>query len=96
MTQFSLIWRKFCGKLANLAGMPAVVRETDYHSSLGVDVAVRTTPLYTTVTVNGVDVYFYRLTGKINGVALTPASDFPSVETPVSLAFAQPAAAHHR
>lgn len=78
-TSFYSAWRKFWGKVANLAGFPAVVRETDYHSALGVDVRVRTTPLYTTVTVNGVDVYFYRLTGKINGVALTPASDTAAV-----------------
>ena len=93
-THFYLMWRKFWGKVANLAGFPIVVRETDYHSALGVDVKVRTSPLYTTVTVNGVDVYFYRLTGQINGVGLTAASDFGASE-PSTLGFQQPVAAHH-
>ena len=91
-----LLWRRFIGKVANLAGFPIVVRETNYHSALGVDVKVRTSPLYTTVTVNGVDVYFYRLSGQINGVALTPAADFGASSPSSSLGFRRPAAAHHR
>lgn len=56
------------GRLANLAGM-GVVREGAYISpSLGVQVRVRVSSLYTTITVNGVDVYFDRLSGSIDGV----------------------------
>ena len=55
--------------MANLAGLPGFVRECDYHSeSLGVAVRVRMNPRFTVITVNGVDVYFYRLTGYIDGV----------------------------
>jgi len=93
-THLNLMWRKFWGKVANLAGFPIVVRETDYHSALGVDVKVRTSPLYTIVTVNGVDVYFYRLSGQINGVGLTAASDFGASEPSSPIGF-RPAAAHH-
>ena len=59
------------GKVANLAGLPGIVRECDYYSeSLGVNVRVRMTPGFTVITVNGVDVYFYRLTGDTGGVGL--------------------------
>ena len=48
-----------------------MVRECDYYSqSLGVIVRVRMNPRFTVITVNGVDVYFYRLTGGIDGVGL--------------------------
>jgi hypothetical protein len=34
------------------------------------DVRVRMNPRFTVITVNGVDVYFYRLTGDTGGVGL--------------------------
>ena len=53
-----------------------MLREGTYESpALGVSVRVRSSPLFTTVTVNGVDVYFYRLTGGYDGVGFSPASD---------------------
>lgn len=75
-SRFRLGWLTFWGRIANLAGLPAIVRAGDYHSRLGPSVRVRTSPLFTTVTVNGVDVYFYRLTGKIDGVGFSPSSDY--------------------
>jgi len=64
-------WLRFCGRVVNLAGLPGIVRECDYYSeSLGVVVRVRMNPGFTVITVNGVDVYFYRLTGEIDGVGL--------------------------
>jgi len=38
-------------------------------------VSVRSTNLFTVVVVNGVQVYFYRLSGHIDGVGFTPSSD---------------------
>ena len=73
-------WLRFWGNVANLAGFPGVVREGQYVSQDGVSVRVRTSPFYTTVTVNGVDVYFYRLTGGIDGVGSKPT---PRVASPV-------------
>jgi hypothetical protein len=68
-------WLRFWGSVANLAGLPGIVRECDYHSeSLGVVVKVRMNPRFTVITVNGVDVYFYRLTGGIDGVGLSGPS----------------------
>ena len=68
---YSKKWLRFWGRVANLAGLPGMVRECDYYSqSLGVTVRVRMNPGFTVITVNGVDVYFYRLTGNIDGVGL--------------------------
>ncbi len=60
------------GRVAGLAGFPGWVRECSYTSVLGVQVHVRISPLFTVVTVNGVDVYFYRLSGQIDGVGAAP------------------------
>lgn len=69
MHWYWLKWLRFCGTVANLAGVPGIVRECDYHSeAIGATVRVRKTPGYTIITVNGVDVYFHRLTGGIDGV----------------------------
>lgn len=61
---------RLLGWIVNSAGLPGFVREGAYVSSLGVAVQVRTSVLYTVVTVNDVDVFFYRLTGDIDGVGI--------------------------
>lgn len=77
------LWLKFVrflGVVANLAGMPGIVRDCDYRSEgLDVCVRVRRSPLFTTVTVNGIDVYFYRLTGGIDGVGTSAAGNCESL-----------------
>ena len=71
------------GKLLNLAGFPAIVRECNYHSqALNTDVKVRKLGLYTIITVNGLDVYFTRFTGTMDGVGFNPASGYTIVEYP--------------
>lgn len=80
-SRLRLGWLAFWGRVMNLAGFPGFVRECDYASQLGVTVKVRKSALYTTVTVNGVDVFFYRLTGGIDGVGFSrPTSDCKLVE----------------
>jgi hypothetical protein len=65
------------GKLLNLAGVPAIVRECDYRSTaLNVDVKVRRHGLYTIITVNGLDIFFTRFTGTMDGVGVNPASGY--------------------
>lgn len=73
MTSFSirLCWLRFAGRLANLIGLPGVVREVEYVSQDGLFVRVRTSPFFTVVMVGGVEVYFYRLTGGIDGIGLS-------------------------
>ena len=73
------------GWAANLVGFPGCVRVCSYTSTLGVQVVVRISPLFTVVTVNGVDVYFYRLSGQIDGVGFSPTSDCRSTSTPQSV-----------
>ena len=71
----SLSWsvvKFYLGKLLNLAGYPAIVRETEYQSrALKSRVSVKRLELYTLISVNGLDIYFDRFTGKIDGVGTT-------------------------
>ena len=72
--RFRTQWTTWMGRLANLAGFPCVVREGEYGSpSAGMVVSVKSSPLYTTVTVNGVDVYFNRLSGRLDSVGFSPS-----------------------
>jgi hypothetical protein len=66
---FRLSLLTWFGRILNLAGFPGWVRAGEYESEYG-RVCVRVTSLYTVVTVNGVDVFFYRLTGGVDGVGV--------------------------
>ena len=68
--------RGLLGRLLNWLGWPGFVQETVYRSSktADVEVLVRKTRLYTIVTVNGLDVYFDRLTGRIDGTGIAATS----------------------
>ncbi len=64
------------GRLLNLAGAPGFVRDCDYDASAcQATVSVKTGQLFTVVRVNGMDVYFNRLTGTIDGIGFNPAFD---------------------
>jgi hypothetical protein len=83
---FRAQWRTWIGKLANLAGVPCVVREGDYGSSAtGMMVSVRSSDLYTTVTVNGVDVYFNRLSGRLDSIGFSAPTGGPGWNAPALL-----------
>lgn len=62
---------KFLGTILNLAGFPGWVREGDYQSSFGTDVKVRISPLYTRVSIDGVEIFFHRITGRIDGIGFS-------------------------
>ena len=79
--RLQLSWARFWGRAANLAGIPAFVRECEYQSPLGVVVRVRKGRLFTVVTVDEVEVFFYRLTGRIDGVALSSPPDCTGSDT---------------
>lgn len=68
------------GQILNLAGLPGWVREGRYHSDVA-QVRVRKRALYTVVTVNDVDVYFYRLTGGIDGVGVSRTANCTASDT---------------
>jgi len=65
-----LDFMRWAGKLANLVGIPGLVRDGDYEfGALSIGVAVSRREYHTVITVNGVNVYFHRLTGSILGVS---------------------------
>lgn len=80
LARLRLSWLTFWGRVANLAGFPGFVREADYVAESGATVSVRKSALYTVVTVNGVEAYFYRLTGGLDGVSQT--SRYRPADTP--------------
>jgi len=60
------------GKLLNAIGVPGVVQPGTYESGVGpTSVRITVGPLFTVVSVNGVDVYIHRLTGAIDGVGMS-------------------------
>ena len=64
--------RQWLSRLLNFAGIPGIVWDCDYHgAATSAAVRVRLTDFYTIVSVNGVDVYFTRLTGRIDGTGTT-------------------------
>ena len=64
--------RVLAGKIYNLAGIPGLVHDCDYDAGITkAHIRVRAKELFTIVTVNGLDIYFHRLTGKIDGVGFT-------------------------
>jgi hypothetical protein len=73
------IWTRIrfvLGYLLNGVGWPGIVAPGDYRAEVThAIVRVRLDPLFTVVTVNGVDVYFHRLTGRIDGVGVSPTGD---------------------
>ena len=81
LSHLRLSLREWTGRLLNLAGVPGLVRDCDYYAGIcDAHIKVRRGDLFTVVSVNGLDIYFHRLSGAIDGVGLSPASDC----TPVS------------
>jgi hypothetical protein len=61
---------KWLARLANAVGIPGFVRVTDYQSADGrITVRVRCGSAFTVLSVNNVDIYFDRLSGRIDGVS---------------------------
>jgi len=71
---FVLKWIRFRIRLAvgivyNLAGVPGLVRNCDYEAGVtDALIKVRVHDIHTIIQVNGLDIYFHRLTGSIDGV----------------------------
>jgi hypothetical protein len=75
--------RLWAGKLLTLLGIPGIIANQTYDAAITrAKVRVHLGPLFSVVSVNGLDVYFHRLTGKIDGVGFSPASDYKSDEAP--------------
>jgi hypothetical protein len=75
--------RLWAGKLLNAIGVPGVVQPGTYEAGIGqVSVRVTVGPLFTVMTVNGVDVYFDRFTGTVDGVGFGVASGCTLADPP--------------
>ena len=73
--------RFWAGKFLNSAGVPGVILSGTYEAGIGrASVQVTLGPLFTVVTVNGVDVYFHRLTGAVDGVGFTAPAGYTPLE----------------
>src|SRR5262245_43207726 len=82
---------RWLGSIANLAGIPGLVRDGIYDSpATDTHVTVRRSAYFTVVTVNGVQVYFNRLSGCLDGTAVSRTSDCTLDETPQSVRSVEP------
>lgn len=83
MLRLAWLWLvRYAGKVLNLAGLPGFVRECDYQGEgTGAEVRVRRADLYTVITVNGLDVYFNRLSGTIDGTGSSRNADYTDTDT---------------
>ena len=67
--------RLWVGKALNAIGVPGVVRPATYEAGIApASVRITVGPLFTVVTVGGIDVYLHRLTGAIDGVGFSVAT----------------------
>jgi hypothetical protein len=88
------LWaRVLAGKAYNLAGVPGIVRDCDYSASVcNARIRVSAKEMFTIITVNGLDIYFHRLTGRIDGVGFgTTANSYTTDEAPESAPLPEPA-----
>jgi len=61
------------GAFLSLCRFPGFIRECDYEAGIcKASISVRIHSLFTVITVNGLDIYFKRLSGKIDGVGFSP------------------------
>lgn len=74
------LFKMYVGIALNALGFPAIIRECEYGGELGNKVRVRKSPLFTIITVNGVDVYFSRITGTIDGTGMMANEHFKKAE----------------
>src|SRR5271155_1826347 len=79
------------GRILNFAGLPGFLRPCQYDASITqAHVSVRISPRFTVVSVSGLDIYFHRLTGVIDGIGFSPSVDCTKASTRKSIDFGAP------
>lgn len=66
------------GNILNSIRVPGFVREGRYKSQLGERIRVRVSPLFTVISVRGLNLFFDRLTGRVDGVSFSRARYMPA------------------
>ena len=83
--------RLLIGSVLNALGFPGLVQDVEYDAGIcKAKITVKRLGLFTVISVNGLDVYFHRLTGAIDGVGFSPTSGYTQAVTPESGHFALP------
>ena len=74
--------RRWVGLLLTALRVPGIMVEQRYEAqTTSARVRVYLSPLFSVVSVNGVDIYFHRLTGKIDGVGFSAPPGCKADET---------------
>lgn len=63
------------GRLLQALKMPGLIQPLDYSDPTGRRVIVKTSPRYTTVSVDGLELFFVRESGKFDGVGAMSLDD---------------------
>ena len=72
-----MLARFWVGRLLVRLGVPGIVADQTYEAEIApAHIRVHVGPLFSVVTVNGLDIYFHRLTGKITGVGFPTGSGY--------------------
>ncbi len=58
------------GRLCELLGIPPMVARLERQTIMGKEVEIRTSPRYTILVVDGLELYFNRESGKYDGYAV--------------------------
>ena len=97
LTRIRIVVRELAGRVFHLAGIPGFVRDCEYDAGVTrAHVRVKVGKLFTVVSVNGLDIYFHRLTGAIDGVGFSPVSGCTAASTEESVHPAEKHAARPR
>src|SRR5450755_1977173 len=76
-------FHQWLGNLLNAVGAPGFLRDTEFRSrTFGTHVRVKRGQLFTVVSINGLDVYFGRFSGTVDGVGFSPTLGCNAAITP--------------
>jgi hypothetical protein len=73
--------RLWAGRLLMALRLPGIMVAQTYEAEITrARVRVHLSPLFSVVSVNGVDIYFHRLTGRIDGVGFSASTGYKADE----------------
>ena len=73
--------RLWAGRLLTALRLPGIMVAQTYEAEITrARVRVHLSPLFSVVSINGVDIYFHRLTGRIDGVGFSASPGYKADE----------------